>query len=163
MKGFNPFNWIGKCKSRGCYLKVAHPRVEEFAECFGNGQIAFTDRDYHVERRGVVLLVEFKKRGEMLTRGQEIALENISRQRKVDPPKSRLANTVYVITGSHLFESGSVHQVRRCLDGSWDDLGEIPIEEVKRQFREWFDWAEKPYRSDDTHPIAHYRKQRGLF
>lgn len=71
--GFNPIYW--SCDKQGCFNVFCRPKIEEFAECFG-GRIAMGDLDGVVERRGHILLFEWKHLKEHIPLGQWLQLRN---------------------------------------------------------------------------------------
>jgi hypothetical protein len=130
--GYNPMRY--DCKSRGCYNLNLRPKIETFAECFPR-KIGMGDVDGIVEIGSKFLLVEWKSDGGLVTRGQEIMFERLT--------KDNEQFVVYVVEGNPVtmeIDEYTMYfnsSVQRFCCHDHDGLAEL-----KGSFSSWAEWAE---------------------
>ncbi len=102
-------------------------------ECFGQTRIEPTDLDGVVERRGNVLVLETKKPGQSIPRGQEILFDALVEKHSF---------TILILWGQR-------NQPQRMQ--VWKRGDSFPVDEqaVKAYVQRWFSWADAhPYIGD---------------
>jgi len=97
---------------------------------FGDSRIHVTDVDcmFVVERRGKFLWIEWKETDELLTDGQRILAEQLSRIHGF---------TVLVVRGN----AGSPTTLERVFAGEWGDVKKTNKEDFQTRLDAWFEAA----------------------
>ena len=129
--GYNPLRY--DCSEKGCYNKTLRPKIETFAECFPR-KIAMTDVDAMVEMGGKFLMIEWKAKGGVLGRGQEIMFERLT--------KDNDKFVVYVVEGCP--QTMEVNQYMRFYNNMvqrFPCTGGNGLGQLKANMRRWADMA----------------------
>ena len=114
------------CERDGCFNRVQRPKIEVFDVCFPRS-IAFGDIDAIVEMGGHFLVLEWKRPGTRVPRGQALLHERLT---ALSP-----AIVVVVIFGDA--ETMVVESLRVVRGGCTSELRPATLDSLKLRVAEW--------------------------
>lgn len=123
--------------------------------CFGNTRISPTDVDGLVERRGALLMLEWKRPGGQLREGQRLALLSLS----------KIPRCAAIVVWGATQPAMAPERMQVFWDGQAQDTVDADIGKVREAVSRWFDMANRdeapPPKADDSGPDeAHLARLR---